>query len=170
MTKIPHQKFLSDEWCEDSSCSCELFNEDLRINPRPSLVELLSQQIDEWLTKPPRLVGLNVWLEGLEGKLYIRYNSYWDQLDLATFEIKRKYQKKGISKSLIELAVSKPIKIIKIENILVPKWAQKVAQYNFPGRETVIESSWAGQSTTIKFIKLETNPSQCYHCRGEHAC
>lgn len=109
-------------------------------NPTKKLLPLLKaveNQIDFWLKNPP-LVSINNWIKGKEGEIYIRYNSKWDRLDLATFNIKEKYQGKGVTKSIIQLACSKNISTIRIENILEPSFSAHLEKYKFLNRKTVI--------------------------------
>lgn len=102
------------------------------------LAEWVSDCVDKWLALPRTPFGHNAWIENHEGKVYIRYNAFMEKLDLASFEIKPRYRKKGVAKAVIEMAVKKDIKIIRIENISVPGWARKILRYKFPGRKVVI--------------------------------
>lgn len=103
---------------------------------KQSLVDAISAKVDEWLAKGKSRIGHVEWVKGREGEVYIRYNSYLEQFDLASFSILPKYRKKGVAKAIISMAVTKPIKKVRIENILVPEWAEKVMQYSFAGRKT----------------------------------
>lgn len=123
------------------------FSGDLMSKPK-SLLDAVSQVLDDWLANPP-ILARNGWVYGKEGSIYIRYNTHTDQIDLSSFSIHRRYQKKGIAKAIIAMACQKAVGSVKIENILVPEWAEKVCKYQFSGRNTRVTSD--GFSTTVFF-------------------
>lgn len=116
------------------------------------LLEALSQKLDSWLANPP-LLSSNEWVKGPEGQVYIRYNTRWDQIDLATFSIKEKHQGRGIMKAILTMACQKSAKSIQVECIQEEWLAKKLASYVFPGRETV--SVFNGLTSNV-FYKKKT--------------
>ena len=68
-----------------------------------SLIQAVQNQIKTWLLKPTRPWPNNIWIYGLEGSVYIRWNYALDKIDLANFVIKKKYRGKGIAREIIRI-------------------------------------------------------------------
>jgi len=132
-----------------------------------SLSKKVSKQIDDWVKNAPMRIGRNAWITAKEGKMFIRYNRGFNRLDLATFNIKEKYQQKGVSREIIEMSAGKPIRTIRIENIQVPKWAAKLAEMRFPDRDTVVKVEMGELGVgelglfTVDFVK-QSGPEDAY--------
>ena len=103
----------------------------------------------------PGIFGKIDWVHGREGKIYIRYSNYTDQIDLANFAIDVKHQGKGVARSIIASCCKLGVKTVRIENILNLEWAAKVREYQFPGRSTLIRSVWGEKLLTIDFVLEE---------------
>lgn len=102
------------------------------------LIDAVRKILEEWIQGTK--ISNNAWISGKEGKIYVRYNRYFDRIDLASFEIKPKFQKKGVSKSIVLAAISMPVKTIRIENIVNKNWGKYLENYNLPGFETKTQS------------------------------
>jgi len=116
------------------------------------LADQVSQWLDVEIKKPSSPIGRNDWIYGVEGKIYVRYNAHLDRIDLATFDIDEEYQRQGVAKGIIAMAVKKKVRTTRIENILNTEWADKVVQYKFKGRETVVNRE--GYGVTVDFRSL----------------
>lgn len=140
---------------------------DLQTNPffnknpdKLPLLQVVKDQLETWIKEPDSFPN-NLWLEGAEGQIYIRHIAGWktrftgaSQLDLASFSIKPKFQRQGISKSIIDLACSMPFKIVKIELIHDPNWSDKIKNYNYPDRKIEVEDHGYDGVVSIRFIKI----------------
>lgn len=116
------------------------------------LLEAVTKWLKDELDKGERLLGSAEWVKGTDGDLYIRYISRLSRIDLSNFIIDFRYQRKGIAKSIIEMACGLDVDVIRIENIQNLAWAAKVREYTFKGRETVIDSD-LGIVITVDFIR-----------------
>lgn len=132
-----------------------------RRNPKETLVEAINQKVDEWLARTKEndpYVNQNEYVYGMEGNAYLRYLyspiRNVDKLDLANITIKDKFQRKGISKRILAALCEKPIKTIKVELIHNLDWANKVKNYKFPGRKTIVkEEGRKGGAISVIFEK-----------------
>ena len=116
----------------------------------------LALTVGKWLTtemeREDSCLGSNEWIEGAEGRIYIRYTSRLDQLDLSNFSIDERHQRKGVAFFIIKLACTYPIGCVRVENILNEAWGRKVREYSFEGRETVVRYDDGGLMS-VDFIK-----------------
>ena len=113
------------------------------------LTAVFTETVDAWIENRGSFCHRNEWLKGTEGEIYVRYlysSSFAaeirNRLDLANFQISTKYQKKGIARSLIEIACAKPVQSVKVELIHTIEWGKKIREYQFPNRKTIVVSHW----------------------------
>lgn len=111
----------------------------------------LAAAVAKWL-KSPRDLKV-AWVIGREGQIYVRHNVYMNRIDLANFDIDARHQGKGIAYSVIAYCCGLPIKTVRIENILNKRWASKVREYRFEGRDTVVTDTWDGEVVTVDFVR-----------------
>lgn len=132
-----------------------------RMNPTPTLIQAVEQQIDSWIEKANQkgVASENTYVYGKEGSIYLRYTYFPARgkhvIDIANVSLKKRYRQKGIMKQIIAMVCAKPIKTVKIELIHVPEWAEKVSKYVFPERQTIIRpEDELGHAVTILFEQL----------------
>jgi len=149
----------------------KLFAVDFQGNPRKkkeSLLKAVSQTIDRWMLECQKrtFCTKNEWIKGIEGEIYVRYSFSpkinHQRLDLASFSILPKYQQKGIAKALIAMACQKPIKTVKVELIHALEWGAKVRNYQFPGRQTIIEGEPYTEVISVIWEKDTSQKRQHY--------
>lgn len=121
-------------------------------NQSKSLVELVREQIVEWIYSPPSPVGQRQWIQANEGKVYLRYNSGLNRMDLASIELVPDFQRQGISKQILTEMCRTHIRTVLVENIMVPGWATKLAALSFPARKTVLRDLLDGKLFNVEYI------------------
>lgn len=117
------------------------------------LADLIRDQVNTWLREKPSPFGKTRWIEGAEGKAYIRYNSGLRRLDLASIELHSTLRRKGMSKQIVSLLCDTPVRTVLIEQIHVPAWAKKMGLLEFPGRRTVLTDVFGGQVFKVEYIR-----------------
>ena len=119
------------------------------------LTKKVGTQLDTWLadrrlkTLP---IGRNTWLGGAEGKIYIRFCRGLNRIDLSSFEISEKFQRRGVARSIIELACSKSDLTVRVENIVNLGWGKRLVNFQVDGRRTVVTRDCIG-TPTVDFVK-----------------
>lgn len=115
-----------------------------------TLAEKVSDQLDIWIEEGPRFCGRIGWIKHSTGEIYIRYNARFKRIDLSNFAIT--HQRQGIARQIIEQAVTKEVRTIRVENILNPEWAEKVKAYQFDNRTTMLVALGFGLPT-VDFVR-----------------
>jgi GNAT superfamily N-acetyltransferase len=98
----------------------------------------VTAQLERWLetVAPDNPCGRREWISADEGEIYVRYNAVLQRFDLSNISIDPEFQRRGIMKQVIEAVCATRVKTVRVENILNLKWAEKVQQYEFDGRQT----------------------------------
>lgn len=129
---------------------------------KSNLLNRVRHQLFKWANDPDSRIFPrgNIWIYAKEGAVYLRLNRCTNGVDLASFEIEEKYQRKGIARSIIEESLKFDFPVIKIENIGNLGWAKIVKEYYFPGFTTKVTDygAYAGSEPlcyTVEFIKKE---------------
>lgn len=120
-----------------------------------NLIDKIESQFKKWLAFPiERPWPNNIWVEAKEGSIYVRYVMEWERLDLASFAIKPKYQRKGIALEVIKTALKQPVKVVRIESIGNLEWGEKIKRYQFDGFETkFISQGYDDLQYSIDFVR-----------------
>jgi len=122
-----------------------------------TLPEAVSEQLDEWIAETPEdsPLGRIGWIRRKTGEVYVRFNAHLGRIDLANFQIAERHQRKGLARAVIEIAVAKPVRVIRVENILNPTWADRVRRYRFEGRVTETTMVVGGRAVQVDFIQIQ---------------
>lgn len=120
-----------------------------------NLLKAFRTQIKKWLDqRPKQIFPNNIWVQAREGEIYIRFQLYFNRIDLANFSIKRKYWGKGIARSIIHDAIAQDVDCVRIESIQKDGWFEKVSKYQFDGFDTqIVDQSGDGFQFDINFVR-----------------
>lgn len=124
-----------------------------KVSESVNLHDMIIMWLSVRMATPETLLPSIDWIYGDEGKIYIRYSSYLDQIDLANFDIDAAHQGQGVAKSVIASCCKLGVKVVRIENIMNMEWGRKVREYQFPDRVTLVGQSWSDKMITVDFVR-----------------